>query len=91
MEEIARRLDLKYNPVVTKWESLLVGIIAGKFDISGSAMGINEERQKQVLFADAWVESGRDFLCTRIQTSSRGRCDGQEGRRNRRIDFHSRG
>lgn len=58
MEEIAKRLDLKYNPVVTKWESLLVGIIAGKFDISGSAMGINEERQKQVLFADAWVESG---------------------------------
>lgn len=58
MEEIAKRLDLKYNPVVTKWDSLLIGIIAGKFDISGSAMGINEERQKQVLFADAWVESG---------------------------------
>lgn len=58
MQEISNRLDLEYNPVVTKWESLLVGIIANQFDISGSAMGINEERQQQVLFCDAWVESG---------------------------------
>ena len=58
MEEIAKRLDLKYNPIVTKWESLLIGILANKFDISASAMGINAERQKQVFFCDAWLESG---------------------------------
>lgn len=58
MEEIAKRLDLEYNPVITKWESLLVGILANKFDIAASAMGINAERQKQVYFCDGWVESG---------------------------------
>jgi polar amino acid transport system substrate-binding protein len=58
MQEIAKRLDLEYNPVVTKWESLLIGVLANKFDISASAMGINSDRQKQVFFCDAWVESG---------------------------------
>ena len=58
MEEIANRLDLEYDPVITKWESLLVGILANKFDIAASAMGINAERQEQVYFCDGWVESG---------------------------------
>ena len=58
MAEIAHRLDLEYNPVITKWESLLVGILANKFDIAASAMGINAERQEQVYFCDGWVESG---------------------------------
>lgn len=58
MQDIAARLDLEYNPVVTRWDSLLIGIIANKFDIAGSAMGINAERQEQVYFCDAWVESG---------------------------------
>ena len=58
MEEIANRLGLEYNPVITKWESLLVGILANKFDIAASAMGINSERQEQVYFCDGWVESG---------------------------------
>ena len=58
MQEIANRLDLEYNPVVTKWESLLIGVLANKFDVSASAMGINAERQEQVFFCDAWVESG---------------------------------
>ena len=58
MAEIASRLDLEYNPVITRWESLLVGVLANQFDIAASAMGINAERQKQVYFCDAWVESG---------------------------------
>ena len=58
MAEIARRLGLEYNPVITKWESLLIGVLANKFDIAASAMGINAERQKQVYFCDGWVESG---------------------------------
>ena len=62
MAEIARRLDLKYNPVITKWDSLLVGLLANKFDIAASAMGINAERQKQVYFCDAWVESGSRLI-----------------------------
>lgn len=58
MAEICRRLDLQFDPVITKWETLLVGLLAGKFDIISSAMGITAERQESVTFCDAWVESG---------------------------------
>ena len=58
LAEIARRLGLAYRPVVIKWESLLVGLLADQDDMSGNAMGITAERQQQVTFCDAWVESG---------------------------------
>ena len=58
MVEICRRLELEFDPVITKWETLLVGLLADKFDIISSAMGITAERQESVTFCDAWVESG---------------------------------
>ena len=58
MGEICRRLGLNYEPVVIKWESMLVALLADKYDIVGNAMGITEERQKSVTFCDGWIESG---------------------------------
>lgn len=58
MKEIARRLDLKYMPIVTKWDSILIGLQADQFDISSAAMDITPERQKAIIFADGWIESG---------------------------------
>ena len=58
MREICRRLGLNYEPVVIKWESMLVALLADKYDIVGNAMGITEERQKSVTFCDGWIESG---------------------------------
>ncbi|WP_137388703.1 transporter substrate-binding domain-containing protein [Rhodoligotrophos defluvii] len=57
-KEIARRLGLEYVPVVIKWESLLVGLMSDQYDFASAAMDITPERQKQVLFADGWLESG---------------------------------
>ncbi|QIB33568.1 transporter substrate-binding domain-containing protein [Ancylobacter pratisalsi] len=57
-KEIARRLNLEYTPVIIKWESLLVGLEAGQYDFASDAMDITAERQKQVMFADGWLESG---------------------------------
>jgi polar amino acid transport system substrate-binding protein len=57
-KEIASRLGLEYTPVIIKWESLLVGLMADQYDFASDAMDITEERQKQVTFADGWLESG---------------------------------
>jgi polar amino acid transport system substrate-binding protein len=57
-KEIAKRLGLEYTPVIIKWESLLVGLAADQYDFASDAMDITEERQKQVTFADGWLESG---------------------------------
>lgn len=58
MKEIAKRIGLTYEPVVTKWDSLLVGLAANQYDVISAAMDITPERQKAVLFSDGWLESG---------------------------------
>jgi polar amino acid transport system substrate-binding protein len=57
-KEIARRLGLEYEPVIIKWEALLVGLAADQYDFASDAMDITAERQKAVTFADGWLESG---------------------------------
>jgi polar amino acid transport system substrate-binding protein len=56
--EMLNRLDLKYQPVITKWETLLVGLFADKYDMLCGTMDITKERQERVLFIDGWLESG---------------------------------
>ena len=58
IREIASRLGLEHKPVVIKWDSILVGLMADQYDMVSNPMGITEERQKSVTFCDAWVESG---------------------------------
>lgn len=58
MKEIAKRIGLTYEPVVTKWDSLLVGLAANQYDGISAAMDITPERQKAILFSDGWLESG---------------------------------
>ncbi len=57
-KEIARRLGLEYSPVIIKWETLLIGLAADQYDFASDAMDITPERQKEVTFADGWLESG---------------------------------
>jgi polar amino acid transport system substrate-binding protein len=62
MGEIAKRLELQYEPVVIKWDSMLIGLQADQYDVVGNAMGITEDRQKQVTFCDGWLESGAQLI-----------------------------
>jgi polar amino acid transport system substrate-binding protein len=57
-DEVANRSGLEVERVVTKWESLLVGLMAGQYDILCDTMDITQERQERVLFVDGWLESG---------------------------------
>lgn len=73
MGEICRRLSLTYKPVVIKWDSMLVALLADQFDIVGNAMGITDERKKSVNFCDGWVESGARLIVRKdspIQSSA---------------------
>lgn len=65
MKEIGKRIGLTYEPVITKWDSLLVGLAANQFDVISAAMDITEERQKAVLFSDGWLESGGRVVTTK--------------------------
>ncbi|WP_425960862.1 transporter substrate-binding domain-containing protein [Rhizobium nepotum] len=58
MQEVAKRLNLEYTPVLIKWDSLLVGLQADQYDVISAAMDITEARQKQVTFSNGWLESG---------------------------------
>jgi len=75
MGEVARRLGLAFKPVATKWESTLVGLEAGQYDLCATTMDITAERQKAVLFCDGWLESGARALVQQSDTSIRTPAD----------------
>ena len=68
MKEMATRAGLEYNPVIVKWDSALVGVLSGKFDMLCNAMDITPARQEEVRFIDAWLESGGAFWCMKART-----------------------
>lgn len=78
IREIANRLGLEHKPVVTKWESILVGLLADQYDMVSNPMGITEERQKAVTFCDAWVESGARLVVA--EGSEIGALDDADGK-----------
>ncbi|MEK4029083.1 MULTISPECIES: transporter substrate-binding domain-containing protein [Bacillaceae] len=67
--EIAKRLGAKTEFVATKWDSLIGGLKADKFDIIIGQMTVTEERKKSVDFTDPYVVTG-SVLITRKDTSN---------------------
>ncbi|KNY24487.1 transporter substrate-binding domain-containing protein [Methylobacterium sp. ARG-1] len=60
--EIARRLGLEYVPVIIKFDALLIGLMADQYDMTSASMDITPARQKQVAFADGWLQSGARII-----------------------------
>ncbi len=58
MTEVTKRLGLKFEYVLTKWETVLIGLLASKYDMACSTMAITKERQERVMFTDGWIEGG---------------------------------
>ena len=71
MREVCRRIGLAYSPVNIKFDALLVGLMADQYDITSESMDITPTRQKQVAFADGWLESGARIV-TRKDTGIKG-------------------
>jgi polar amino acid transport system substrate-binding protein len=51
-------MGLKFNSLIVSWQGALPGLLAGKYDVLFQTMDITPDRQKNVLFVDAWLESG---------------------------------
>ncbi|GFP75702.1 amino acid ABC transporter substrate-binding protein [Clostridium fungisolvens] len=56
-EEVAKRLGVKPEFVETKWDGMLAGLDAKRFDIVVNQVGINEERKQKYDFSDPYVTS----------------------------------
>lgn len=66
--ELADRLGVEAEFIATKWDSLIGGIKADKFDVIISQMTVTEERKKSVDFTDPYVVTG-SVLITREDTN----------------------
>jgi len=65
--EIARKLGVEAKFIATKWDGLIGGLKADKFDIIIGQMSVTEERKKSVDFTDPYVITG-SVLVTREET-----------------------
>lgn len=65
--EIASRLGVKTKFIATKWEGLIGGLKADKFDIIIGQMSITDERKKSVDFTDPYVVTGSVLITRKDQ------------------------
>lgn len=61
-QEVARRLGVEYEPVVTNWDGILIGLTAGQYDGILGSMAITEDRLEQVDFTDPYYYSGAQLV-----------------------------
>jgi cystine transport system substrate-binding protein len=78
--EIAKRLGVKAEFVATKWDGLIGGLNADKFDIIIAQMSITEERKKSVDFTDPYVVTG-GVLVTRTDTNDVTKLEDLKGKK----------
>ena len=57
MEAIAKEMGVKVKFVETKWDGIIAGLDAGKYDVVANQVGINEERKQKYLFSTPYTFS----------------------------------
>ena len=67
MREVCKRIGVTHVAVETKWDSMLVGLLADQWDLCSDTMAITEERKKKVWFCDGWMMGGARLV---VQNSS---------------------
>ncbi|MET3288953.1 UNVERIFIED_CONTAM: ABC-type amino acid transport substrate-binding protein [Brevibacillus sp. OAP136] len=55
---VAGKLGVKVNFVPTPWDSIIAGLLAKKYDIIISSMGITDERKQKVDFTEPYYHTG---------------------------------
>lgn len=56
-EEVFKRLDIKPTFVETKWDGLIAGLDAKRYDLVANEVSINPERQEKYDFSDPYIVS----------------------------------
>ena len=65
---LAEKMGMKPNPVTNKWESIILGLEAKKYDAIIGSMTITEERKQQVSFTKPYYRSGAAIFTMRNNT-----------------------
>jgi len=56
-EEISKRIGVKPEFVETKWDGMIAGLAAKRFDMIANQVGINPDRQKKYDFSNSYIVS----------------------------------
>lgn len=62
MQAFAKTLGVKAEFMSTKWDGIIPGLMAGKYDLIASGMTITPERAKVVLFSKPYYDAGLKIL-----------------------------
>lgn len=58
MNAFCAKIAVRCEFISSKWDGIIPGLVAGKYDVIASGMTITEERAKTVLFSDPYYEAG---------------------------------
>jgi len=62
--DIAKRLNLKVEWKLSSWDTMIVGVQQGLYDVGMDGISINDDRKKQIDFSDPYMLS-QQFLLVR--------------------------
>lgn len=62
MNAFAKSIGVKAKYISTKWDGIIPGLMAKKYDVIVSGMTITEARRKAVLFSDPYYKAGLGVL-----------------------------
>jgi len=68
VNEICRRLNCKVEWKVTAWDTMIVAVKEGQFDVGMDGITITDERKKEVDFSDPYM-TAQQFMLTRADES----------------------
>jgi polar amino acid transport system substrate-binding protein len=73
MNAIAEKEDLDIEFVNVGWDALLAGMAQGTYDMAISSITITEDRQKDMLFSDAYYAAGQIVVVQKNNTTITGK------------------
>lgn len=65
---LAEKMGMSANPVTNKWESIILGLEAKKYDAIVGSMTITEDRKEKVSFTDPYYRSGAALFVMKNNT-----------------------
>jgi len=61
-QEIAKRMNVKAEPVAIQFDGIIAGLVASKFDMIVGSMAITDERLQKVNFSTPYYRSGAQII-----------------------------